>query len=96
MQTLFLDCHHRTSLLPGTMLQLELMNVSYNNIISLNDSITSAAGLRVLRAGSNRLTLLPSEIRNWRELEVLDLSHNQIREVPEEIGDCLRLQVRMS
>lgn len=57
---------------------LEVLDVSYNNMTGLPAEIGQLKKLRVLNASHNQLTGIPREIGDLGNLEVLDLSGNDI------------------
>ncbi len=78
-----LDLSHRgiSDTLPAEIRQmgeLEILNVSYNNMTNLPAEIGQLSNLRILNVSHNKLTGIPHEIGNLQKLKVLDLSGNDI------------------
>ena len=71
----------------GNLNQLESLALARNNLVSLHGEISTMTSLRSLNCRRNCLktSSLPSSIFKLQELTILDLSHNQMKEIPEEL-----------
>ena len=57
---------------------LEVLNVSYNDMTGLPAELGQLKKLRILNVSNNRLTGIPRELGDLSNLQVLDLSGNDI------------------
>ncbi|RWS26348.1 hypothetical protein B4U80_01102 [Leptotrombidium deliense] len=79
----------------GSLSKLESLSFARNNLMTLKGEIAAMPSLRYLNCRFNCLksTGIPPRIFQLDELLILDLSHNQLREVPPELEEakCLRV-----
>jgi Leucine-rich repeat (LRR) protein len=68
------------------------LNISYNKLISIPESIGNLVNLRILYCHSNELISLPESIGNLVNLKNLDLSRNKLISLPESIGNLVALR----
>lgn len=75
--------------------KLESLSLNKNNLVTLHGEIVSMQSLRSLVFRHNRINNngLPPELFKLDELSVLDLSHNQLKQVPSELERCKGLLV---
>ncbi|MDE5086708.1 MAG: leucine-rich repeat domain-containing protein, partial [Trichodesmium sp. St16_bin2-tuft] len=71
--------------------QLEILNLSSNQLTSLPESISKLSNLTVLNLSYNQLTSLPESIGELSNLTDLDLSCNQLKSLPESISELSNL-----
>lgn len=57
---------------------LEVLNLSHNNLLEITEDITFCVLLKLLNLSHNRISVIPENIRGLMVLENLDLSHNSI------------------
>ena len=77
--------------LAGTF-QLRQLSLNDNGLLNLPHSIYDLAHLVELNVAGNRLALLPAKVGALAHtLELLDLSHNSLRALPPQLGDCAKL-----
>lgn len=76
----------------GELTSLKKLNLSYNNIIGIPDSICNLKNLEELYLLRNKLTKLPVAFGQLRKLKVLDVSYNPIVKLPMQIGNCDNLE----
>jgi len=75
-----------------TFTNLQALDISHNRISNLPDSLFIAClKLEELRYEGNDLTEIPSSVYR-SSLKLLDLSENHITVVPDQIGECKRLE----
>eukprot|EP00741_Cyanophora_paradoxa_P001357 tig00000480_g1313.t1 len=81
---------NRLTAIPGEelakLVNLEELNVGYNQLQSLPPEIGRLTKLRVLRAECNHLSAVPREIGKLEQLTWLNLQHNGLTTLPVEIG----------
>lgn len=70
----------------GTLLELELLDLSCNNLTVLPDSLTRLHHLKTLDLSWNNLRHIPEQISQHKTLEFLNLSNNDIQKIPESIS----------
>ncbi|XP_061411442.1 protein flightless-1 homolog [Lethenteron reissneri] len=90
--------HTGLSYLPeelAVLQKLEHLSVSHNQLTTLHSDITALPCLRAIVARANQLTNpgVPPDIFNLEDLSVLDLSHNQLTEVPNELENAKNMLV---
>ena len=73
--------------------QLEVLDLSHNELRDLPNSLCSIVTLRRLDLSHNSLGSLPADIGNLKLLEVLDASYNRFKSLPLSIINCSKLQV---
>ena len=78
-------------LLDPPMLNITVLDMSNNNLTSVDPDLQYLVNLRRLILGNNRLTTLPTELGNLSDLEVLDVNHNSLCELPQELMFCDQL-----
>jgi len=63
------------------------VNMSNQGITSLAGNVFDRSGVTEFNVSGNRLTgALPSQIGKWKDLQVLNVSNNQMTGIPAEIG----------
>nr|CAD1845016.1 unnamed protein product [Ananas comosus var. bracteatus] len=79
----------------GSLTQLRELDVSFNEVESIPESLCLATSLVKLNVGRNfaDLTSLPRSLGNLEMLEELDISNNQIRVLPDSFRLLARLRV---
>lgn len=77
--------------LPHCMVELESLQVLTfsNNRIDNIAWVVQLPHLRVLRCDRNRITRLPTQLPQLRELMVLDVSHNRLEYIPSSFVDLI-------
>ncbi len=75
--------------------KLETLSLVRNNLVTLHGELSSLPCLRYLNCRHNNIKNcgIPSEILRLDELLVLDLSHNQFKEVPNDLEQSKGLLV---
>ncbi len=71
---------------------IENLNISYNQLTTLPETIGNFVNLKELNLGCNQLTILPESIGNLVNLKELNLSYNQLTILPESIGRLVNLR----
>lgn len=61
--------------------QVQILDLSFNQLTHLPTSIGTLSNLRELWLNNNKLTLLPNTIKNLIHLIRLDVSHNELTEL---------------
>lgn len=69
-----------------------LLDLSGQGLVNLSTSLFKYDFLESLYLNNNKLTSIPHQISNLRNLRTLDLSNNRIIEVPPELGMCFNLR----
>ncbi len=72
---------------------LRILDLSYNSLKQLPESIDELKQLRILKLVENKLTQIPDSICDLVWLEYLDISRNELTYIPENIGNLTRLTV---
>ena len=75
--------------------RLEVLSISGNRLDDIS-FVVAFPRLRYLKADRNRLTHLPVELVNLKELSVLDVSHNRLLFIPPGLVDLLSRLYRFS
>ena len=88
---------HLNVLRPGTipkvvLVHLTELDLSFNSLVDLPETLHHAERLRTLLAHHNKLQRLPLCIGKLHQLRRLDVSHNQIVCIPPELAYLKRLQ----
>lgn len=75
--------------------QLESLSFARNNLVTLHGEIPQMNKLRYFNCRYNNLknSGIPAKLVNNEELLVIDLSHNQLKEVPDELEQSKKLLV---
>ena len=73
----------------GNLTELEVLNLSYNNLITLPKTIKNLKKLRILDLSWNNFAEIPRIILQLPLLQVLNLDHNYVEEIPEEIFNSM-------
>lgn len=78
-----------------SLTQLESLSFARNNLVTLHGEIPRMNKLRYLNCRYNYLknSGVPANLVNHEELLVIDLSHNQLKEVPDELEQSKKLLV---
>jgi len=76
----------------GKLKKLEILDVSYNNLISLPKAIGDLESLKFLYLNYNLITSIPDEIGNLKNLIHTNLSHNEIINIPSSLGNLENLE----
>lgn len=86
--------HRRLTTLPEESLVegLRTLNLSFNNLTEISETIGNLTSLEVLNLDYNHLTTLPETIGNLTSLRLLRLMANEISTLPETIGNLVSLQ----
>jgi len=71
---------------------MEAQNLWRKQLRVVPDDVWEQANTRVLILAENHLTEISSRIGGLQNLHTLDLEHNQLATVPEEIGDIRELR----
>lgn len=78
-----------------SLTQLESLSFARNKLVTLHGEIPRMSKLRYLNCRHNNLKNagIPANLVNHEELLVIDLSHNQLKEVPDELEQSKKLLV---
>lgn len=68
------------------------LDLSFNWLTQLSESVSQLIQLQSLDISSNQLTELPKSIGQLTKLQTLDISYNQLAQLPESIGQLTQLQ----
>lgn len=80
----------------GNLTQLETLSLARNNLVTLHGEISTMSSLHYLNCRYNRIknSGIPNNtFKSLSELTVVDLSHNQLKEIPPELESNKRLLV---
>lgn len=69
-----------------------LLDLSYDQLTALPESICQLTQLQILDLSDNQLTAVPESISQLTQLQILNLSGNQLTGVPESISQLTQLQ----
>ncbi|PWA78880.1 NB-ARC domains-containing protein [Artemisia annua] len=75
------------------MKEAKVIDFEYNNISSLPKSLNQLTRLRMLNLGGNRSLRNVSILGELKQLEILILSKTGITEIPQEIGELVKLRL---
>ena len=76
----------------GHLINLEKIDLSYNQLINIPESIDNLQNLEILHLYNNILSSLPKNIGYLRNLEWFTLGNNQLTNLPESIGNLKNLR----
>ncbi|EDV29164.1 uncharacterized protein TRIADDRAFT_52766 [Trichoplax adhaerens] len=76
----------------GYLSNLVCLDVQFNAISALPDSITLLSDLETFQCHHNKLIVLPVAIGALHSLTLLDLSYNHLEELPQSIGELYNLK----
>ena len=76
----------------GIIQNLEVLNLSNNQVSQLPSNIGELKNLKVLNLSNNQVSQLPSNIGELKNLEVLNLSNNQVSQLPSTIRELKNLK----
>ncbi|KAL2761914.1 malignant fibrous histiocytoma-amplified sequence 1 [Daubentonia madagascariensis] len=88
--------HNQLPALPaqlGALAHLEELDVSFNRLAHLPDSLSCLSRLRTLDVDHNQLTAFPRQLLQLVALEELDVSSNRLRGLPEDISALRALKI---
>ncbi|XP_072806446.1 malignant fibrous histiocytoma-amplified sequence 1 isoform X1 [Vicugna pacos] len=88
--------HNQLPSLPaqlGALVHLEELDVSFNRLTHLPDSLSCLSRLRTLDVDHNQLTVFPRQLLQLVALEELDVSSNRLRGLPEDISALRALKI---
>ncbi|XP_022354528.1 malignant fibrous histiocytoma-amplified sequence 1 isoform X1 [Enhydra lutris kenyoni] len=88
--------HNQLPALPaqlGALAHLEELDVSFNRLAHLPDSLSCLLRLRTLDVDHNQLTAFPRQLLQLAALEELDVSSNRLRGLPEDISALRALKI---
>lgn len=88
--------HNQLPALPaqlGSLAHLEELDVSFNRLAHLPDSLSCLCRLRTLDVDHNQLTAFPGQLLRLAALEELDVSSNRLRGLPEDISALRALKI---
>jgi Leucine-rich repeat (LRR) protein len=79
----------------STLINLKELNVSFNELESIPESLCFATSLVKINVGNNfaDMRYLPRSIGNLEMLEELDISNNQIRVLPDSFRMLTKLRI---
>lgn len=79
----------------GRLQKLEQLTLMHNNLVTIHGEVTQMPCLRSLVARHNKIksTGIPADLFMLEDLTVLDFSHNQLKEVPEQLDKTKSLLV---
>jgi internalin A len=72
--------------------QLQVLNLSRNDISVVPDWLSEFAGLQRLDVSHNKLTALPESVGKLKQLWLLDVSNNKLVVLPESLGELTQLE----
>ena len=80
--------NNKLTSLSGAILKSSLgfLDVSFNELTALPDSISRATNLGEFHAAGNRITAIPAPFLNLTNLSTVDFHHNELTELPDSIG----------
>mmetsp|Transcript_7096 Transcript_7096/g.15284 ORF Transcript_7096/g.15284 Transcript_7096/m.15284 type:complete len:987 (-) Transcript_7096:113-3073(-) len=88
--------HNELEFLPSDFLlgaeQLRYLDLSFNRLKALPDSVLSCKKLQLLHMQHNDLVKLPARMESLTELRKLFVSYNRLTQLPEKIGKCRKLE----
>ncbi|XP_004867703.1 malignant fibrous histiocytoma-amplified sequence 1 isoform X1 [Heterocephalus glaber] len=88
--------HNHLPCLPaqlGALAHLEELDVSFNRLAHLPDSLSCLHRLRTLDVDHNQLTAFPRQLLQLAALEELDVSSNRLRGLPEDISALRAIKI---
>jgi len=71
---------------------LEILDLSFNKLISLPECIMECTQLRILDVCNNQLKSLPEHMDKLKKLRKLFVNSNFLNEIPEKIGGCREME----
>jgi len=88
--------HNKLRFLPGDFVKeakkLQYLDLSFNMLERIPDSITSCKKLQLLFLTDNKLVALPESMDKLKQLRKLFLSYNDLTSLPNNIGACSRIE----
>jgi adenylate cyclase len=72
---------------------LEVLNISYNNILDLGDCLRHLTSLRELYLSGNQFSSFPEEIEGLKKLQFLYFNCNKLSNIPPELAALTELSV---
>lgn len=75
----------------ASLINLEVLSLSGNNLTSIPEWISKLTKLRALDLGNNKLESFPQEIKELSNLEYVSVAYNDIDILPEWINDFKKL-----
>jgi len=71
---------------------IEILNLSGNQLTSLQAEVRQLTKLRILDLSNNTLTNIPAELGQLSNLEILNLQNNKLTGLPYELGNLKNLK----
>lgn len=82
LKELRLSCNRITTLPIHNCTKIRLLDLGYNNLSEIPDSVFLLKNLDYLNLSNNKLSWIPSKITKLAKLESLDLNRNDIKKLP--------------
>ncbi|CAD5120363.1 unnamed protein product [Dimorphilus gyrociliatus] len=84
--------NHLTCLPPFELTNLEILDVSWNQLKILPNQLCSCTSLRQLNVSNNQLISLPEDIGLCSQLRTIDLEQNKLKTVPTSLSTLNKLK----